>query len=209
MPAPILSASCAADASLVRFTGWLDQHGASLSEKLEIGGCHGKRGIYARDSLEVGEMVAYVPLRLLVTRANATSHPLFQSPQATPLRGPDLQALFLLAQRYQGGMWQPYVQALPQSIGTTLAWSDSELREMQASDLVKHDSIRRSAISRSHASASTVQPSLVEHSDDWSWALTMVWSRTHSIPIPGAGTIAAMPPLIDMFIRGGPASMAR
>ena len=220
--------SCATDAPLVALASWLRARGAFLSPKLEIhcdepaDGATSAAALHHRPrrvrvatghALEAGELVASVPLSLLVTQGAAAA----ASPRhdANVASGTNRIALFLLRQRLgeEGeGDWQPYARALPPNVSTTLAWSAAELAELQASDLAAHSASRRVAVARNHehvasqvaaAEEAAAVPSPFSFSEaEFGWALSMVWSRGHQVAMPGAPggrAEGALAPLLDLF----------
>ena len=166
--------------------------------------------------MNAGDQLLSVPLQLFMTNDNAFAEPDLAN---LGVSGTNRIALFLLSQRENGAFWNPYVRALPSSFSTTLAWSDMELSELQASDLAEHASVRARAVEQNRQALLQALPSeswlvgLLSH-ERWRWALTMVWSRGHRIWMPSSQTAdggvgaepavsasaqGVMAPLIDMF----------
>ena len=186
-----LSAACASDAQVLALAGWLESHGAELSTALEIGGCGvpakaaTRRGIYVRSDgiLGVGDVAARVPLALLMTRSGAENEPSLD--QDTHLGSTNLMSLFLLSQRENGRFWSPYVRSLPRHVTSTLTWSTEELSELQASELAEHAAMRTRAVTRHHAHVVRTHQSLTL--PEWSWALSTVWARSHTVDLGTKG----------------------
>ena len=193
----MLSPSCAGDVALVGFTEWLARHQAVLSPSLEFGGCETVRGLYVKPghTLEAGAVAASVPRTLLMTRERALEQPSLSLDGE--LGSTNLMALFLLDQRDDdGALWQRYARVLPPNISTTLAWNAEALAELQASDLAAHAATRARAVARHHEIVSATHPALTP--SDWAWALSMVWSRSHTVDL-GSGRQGALVPLLDLF----------
>ena len=189
--------SCPNAAALLQFTGWLHSSGAYLSPKLSLYCNSVSRGVRVVKPLESGEVAAWIPLSLLMTNEAAAEDETLKAVST----GTNLIALFLLRQREADSAWQPYVSALPKEIGTTLFWSEEELAELQSSELAGLARSRADAVSRHHAAltASTATTSSFFSEDDFRWALSIVWSRGHTVQLPGVGRQGALVPLIDMF----------
>ena len=191
----MLHSSCDGDAALAALAVWLHDNAAFLSPKLQVRCGGGLRGVYVKpdSTLDKDEVVASVPLRLMLT----TERVLQQSPALAdaPVRGTNLAALALLAQQAPGAFWQPYVAALPRNVSTTLVWTQGQLAELQASDLREHAERRNDAVARHWAALPhDVRPSAAA----WAWALSMVWSRGHTVALP-SGRQGALAPLADLF----------
>lgn len=196
----MLAASCGGDEPLLHLFNWLIRHNATLSPKLEMR-CSSSfnRGVFvtSNSSIETGAELATVPLLLLMTLERAMQEPALS---ASGARGTNLIALFLLQQRADpSSFWHPYAAALPKEISTTLAWSEADLAELQASELRLHAFQRARAVDR-HWRA--LPPALRGTKNDWAWALTQVWSRGHTV-----GKQGVLPPLIDMFNNGPQANV--
>ena len=78
-------------AALTALVGWLARKQAYLAPGLRFS-CRTVGGIEAAAELEQGEVVASVPLSLLITQDSA----LAEDPQLSGLSGTNLMALFLL-----------------------------------------------------------------------------------------------------------------
>lgn len=188
-----------ADANLPAFVRWLFINGVALA-KLELR-CFPRRGMFVREGLqfEPGEKLLSVPHDLLITAERAREEPRLSS----AAHGTNLMALFLISQANNASsFWHPYAAVLPRNVSTTLVWEPEELLELQASDLVSHTAARASAVERNRRA---LEP---QHDDDdgnriepsnWSWALSMIWSRSHTVSWPGKQAHGALAPLIDMF----------
>ena len=187
--------SCAGDAALLQFTEWLQTAGAHLSSKLQIY-CDDSmgRGVRAIHPVEPGEVAASIPLSLLMTNDGAAEDEMLAS-----VHGTNLIALYLLRQRAADTAWHAYASALPRTIGTTLFWSEEELVELQSSELASLAHSRADAVSRNHASLSHQPVGSLFSEKDLHWALSIVWSRGHTVQLPGVGLQGALVPLIDMF----------
>jgi hypothetical protein len=193
----VLSPSCASDANLSALATWLIVGGAWLSPKLAVTCGENGRGIVAIEPLGAREDVARVPLSLILTNdAALVEDPVLSEFGAS---GTNLAALGLLRQRAPGRRWEPFTRALPRAYTSTLAWSDSEIEELQASDLVAQTRVRAGAIARHlRALAQKLPPALVPSPADFRWALSLVWSRAHTVALP-EGRQGALVPLLDLM----------
>ena len=198
-----LAPSCAADAPLVAFAAWLEGAGGWLAPSLQIT-CDSKssgRGVVVRDraTLSAGDIAVRLPFSLLITESTARAVP---NLGAAGLSSTNLIAAFLLEENTR---WRPYVDALPRQIETTLRWTEAELAELQASDLRFHSLTRQRAVARHHASLKSLGVGL----DEFGWALSVVWSRSHTLLLPDPPSEfraggpprqqGALAPLLDLF----------
>ncbi|KAL1520295.1 hypothetical protein AB1Y20_021887 [Prymnesium parvum] len=188
-------ASPCAQPQLPHFTAWLRESGAHLSPKLEFFCSAAGRGIRAVEPLDAGEVAASVPLKLLVTTDRALAD---EELRASTLRGTNLMALFLLRQRAPGQPWYPYVDALPRTLGTPIFWSNELRAELQSTELASLTRAREAAVAK-HYDALSANFLAASSLDDFKWALSIVWSRGHTVDIPGGDGQGALIPLIDMF----------
>ncbi len=200
--APIhLSQCCTLDARTVALAGWLHKVNASVSSSLEIGGCQdNRRGLYVRHGHELatGTVLATLPLALVVTRERAVHDPYLTAVNADQLGATNSMALFLVGQlKNESSFWQPWVASLPRKLATTLSWDAAQLAELQASDLISHSATRASAVSRHFEYVRREYVPDLE-SSEWTWALSTVWSRSHTVDL-GGGAQGALLPLIDLF----------
>eukprot|EP00966_Prymnesium_polylepis_P227536 5265421-Prymnesium_polylepis.1 len=191
-----VDASCAADAALARFAGWLHGAGATLPG-MEIFCSSSGRGVRATRTVHEGEVAASVPLRLLLTHEAALEGD--DELRASSVRGTNLIALFLMRQLPPDAVWHRYAAALPKALGTTLFWTEAQLAELQHTELATLSAHRARAVERHHVSL--VESGLLgaSSSGDFRWALATVWARSHSVELPGGGPQGALCPLIDLF----------
>ena len=146
--------------------------------------------------LSAGDIAVRLPFSLLITESTARAVPKLG---AAGLSSTNLIAAFLLEENTR---WRPYVDALPRQIETTLRWTEAELAELQASDLRFHSLTRQRAVARHHASLKSLGVGL----DEFGWALSVVWSRSHTLlldrrQVPGRRPrgSGALAPLLDLF----------
>lgn len=198
---PWLGASCAGDTALLELITWLSGSGAFLSPKLALTcTAEGARAVKVVEgaSLHPGEVVASVPASLMLTQRVA----LEDDPQLAKvpgLRGTNLIALALLRQMAPGQRWRPFVKSLPQEQDTTLFWSEAELAELQGAELASHAAARASAIARHHGALAAALSEQAPTLDEFRWALSMVWSRGHTVQLDLGGRQGALVPLADLF----------
>ena len=196
-----LSPSCAADAALVSLVAFLTAGDAWLGPNFALT-CDDRgagRGVVAVDAVPAGTAVARVPLSLLMTNEALLEEDEGLRAVAKGLSSTNLAALGLLRQRDPERAWASYANALPRAVGTTLEWSEQELAELQASDLLTHTRTRLDAIRRGHARVSAALASATPPShDEFAWALSIVWSRAHTVRVGGKRG-GALTPLLDLF----------
>lgn len=166
-----LEPSCAAEGALVTFGSWLSLAGAYLNSNLALSCSTYGRGVRASSDVGEGEVVASLPLNLLITSDAALSDPQLR---ASPVRGTNLMALFLLRQREADARWHPFFNVLPRALHTTLFWSEAELAELQESELASMTRARVDAV-ESHYESLPENLNVHLSAADFRWALSILW----------------------------------
>ena len=177
------------------------------------------RGIVASRPAGAGAVLANIPLAALLTapaaRAAPASKPFFAAlEKASPaLSEDDTLALALLFERFvlcERSRWAGLIAAAPRDFDLPFCWDDEELSALDGSGLGVVARVMRAqaredfaALSpRVNAAAIAVgAPALLSANsgftlDNYVWALSCVWSRGVSLPLPTVGARMTPPALV-------------
>lgn len=185
-----------------------------------------QRGVFAAAPISEGDALLSIPFTAMMSRRTAEDSELgpwlVSSARARDITATNEMALHLLYELVQpSSHWRPYLNVLPESIPTTLFYTEEEMAELQSSSLVAFTRQRREN-AKIHFE-NIVMPltdggmqqnclSDDEFSDDedeeaplrdatlqqWMWALSILWSRAFSVKI-GGEDMGALVPFADLF----------
>jgi len=201
------------------------------AQVLELGGvihsCEAKAyagmgiGIASKEALVEGTSLIRVPPSLLFTARSAASaegHHDFVLDENLRLTAAVVQlALQLLQHRGDPtSRWKHYISALPSMVETPLQWSEEDFQELEGSTLPLDVLSRRAAIEADFEMLQKCQTTHLAQlmqrcsAEDFSWALSMVWSRAFWMRHTAAGDReATFIPYVDLCNHNHQAAQVR
>lgn len=206
-PAPPAWAADAWPARAAAFLAWLKQHGAPLSDALELRHTRERgTGVYAVRPLKAGEALISVPAALWLSPNDAARaglpalDPLFADPLLAASPAVRL-ALILVA---GGGAWAPYAALLPPTIASPALFSAAAFARLRPSSAYAAAVRAQLTAARQyvHLTALLAQPAHAAAAAllrpltfaRYAWALATVQSRLNTLPDGSVGLV----PLWDL-----------
>eukprot|EP00316_Scyphosphaera_apsteinii_P008586 CAMPEP_0119300166 /NCGR_PEP_ID=MMETSP1333-20130426/2158_1 /TAXON_ID=418940 /ORGANISM="Scyphosphaera apsteinii, Strain RCC1455" /LENGTH=451 /DNA_ID=CAMNT_0007301847 /DNA_START=182 /DNA_END=1537 /DNA_ORIENTATION=- len=147
----------------------------------------GLRGIRAETHIEYGQLLIRVPINCcLICRRS-------------PNDDIELSTLLLDTIADQDSScpsWKAYSEHLPKKTGAAMLWEAEEIMELQAPQACRLAETLSARIKETGARLYDIREGLGE--DDWTWAMSIIYSR--SLVVNGRGfSYRALVPFVDMF----------
>jgi hypothetical protein len=167
-----------------RLVAWLLDQGCTMPS-MEVARMNGVRGFRATQPVKAGSLVIHVPRRLIITQDVARAS--WTGKVITALGGNATEhgylAAFLLEIKREGGLWKPYVDALPESFPDHPQYfSDEELDLLHGSPTLRMISKRREWLKREYEDVARCFPPVLKFTfDEFAWARCCVASRAYGL----------------------------
>lgn len=192
------------------FEAWLQEGGAEASRvRLGEDAATGRRGIFAADNLEAGDVVLRVPHALILTADGLPAHmdKLCGSHFAVDVMNRQSQmAATLLLERAKGSesAWRPMIDVLPEDFDTPVWWSP------EAVELLRGSALHPKVLTQQRGIDASYELLVLKCSEfgsrfsmsDWRWAVQAIGSRVFKLKSATrahvGGWFAGMVPFADM-----------
>eukprot|EP01129_Flabellula_baltica_P006640 TRINITY_DN2500_c0_g1_i1.p1 TRINITY_DN2500_c0_g1~~TRINITY_DN2500_c0_g1_i1.p1 ORF type:complete len:517 (-),score=131.08 TRINITY_DN2500_c0_g1_i1:26-1516(-) len=198
------------------FIQWLGENGVPIQDDLDvIFNHHEGHGFIAKRDYEEGELIASVPLDLMMTNKTAlegsvallvAKDNLFQQIDSLPL------ALHLITERYKlRSKWRQYIDTLPKAIRLPLFWNSEKIQLLKGSptfiDVIK----QKSAVARQYShvwkTLNNFEDLVLKRDaftyDIFRWAYGTIYCRKNRIPLIGKSgkpvDALSLIPVYDLF----------
>lgn len=190
---------------------WLKLNGAadSLLDIQYLGKCEG-HGVFTKQSLSPGQVTLQIPFKLTMTVESAAHSDLAVVLERYPQLPPDeVLALHLMHERSKGrrSFFAPFITSLPTTFDLPVFWSDAELDELKGTNVLLLTQLMKQHLERDfrsiHQEVTEAFPELFKSlptltRDDYTWAMSVIWSRAFGVN-KGGEYLHLLCPALDMF----------
>ena len=187
--------------SMQRFLQWLEDNGALL-HGIGVRTEGDRRIAYATRPMRAGELVLFLPRRLLITSELAAASPIgtWFGERKLELTKNAFLAIFLLWTAHKGGFFAPYVDILPRDVSAMpVHFSEADLAWLEGTSALRDIRAEIERISAEYRElARHFPPDFSFSSEEYAWAASMVRSRAFVVSAGGKPDMA-MVPLADMM----------
>lgn len=190
---------------------WLRVHGSD-ENRLEIRylNQHEGHGVFAKQTLQRGQITLRVPFHLTMNVESALASELQSVVEKYP-RIPDdeILALHLMYERSKksASFFAPFIASMPTTFNLPLYWTEKELSELKGTNVLLLTQLMKQQLERDFTTIHLVviaafpqifssQPALTL--EDYTWAMSVVWSRAFGIT-KGGKYLRILCPAMDMF----------